>query len=438
MPVPGFLAAVVVAAMVVLPAVAGADASLVAAYAFDEATGTVATDASGYGNNGTISGATRVAGGKLGGALSFNGVNARVDIPDSNSLDLASGMTLEAWVNPATLAGKWRTVLIKEQPAALAYALYAGEDNARPSAHAFTSSEFDTRGTSSLPLNAWSHLAATYDGSTLRLYVNGTQVSSRAVSGAMVSSSGALRIGGNAVWGEYFQGLIDEVRVYSRALSAAEIQSDMNKSAAADTQAPTTPTGVTATLDGLDVNVTWNASSDNTGVTRYIVCRSDNRTVGTPDGSTLSAVDRRPPPGDFSYTVVAYDAVNNGSAASAPVSVTVPDVVPQVAITVPNEGARLYGSLNQLQASVIDDGGAKTLQFKRDGENFGPLISSSDPRNYPWLDFQVTFWTNGPYTFTAVVRDAAGHEVTSPPLHVIVDNGPPRSVAITAPTNGST
>ncbi len=72
------------------------------------------------------------------------------------------------------------------------------------------------------------HLAATYDGATQRLYVNGVQVSSRAQTGAMTTSASPLRIGGNGVWGEFFQGRIDEVRMYNRALSPAEIQTDMN------------------------------------------------------------------------------------------------------------------------------------------------------------------------------------------------------------------
>ena len=79
-----------------------------------------------------------------------------------------------------------------------------------------------------MPLNTWTFLTATYDGATLRLYVNGTQVSSKAVTGSMPNSSGVLRIGGNSVWGEYFAGLIDNIRVYNRALSVTEIQSDMS------------------------------------------------------------------------------------------------------------------------------------------------------------------------------------------------------------------
>ena len=68
----------------------------------------------------------------------------------------------------------------------------------------------------------------TYDGTTLRLYVNGTQVGSRPVSGSLLTSTGALRIGGNSIWGEFFQGRIDEIRIYNRALSPSEVLSDMN------------------------------------------------------------------------------------------------------------------------------------------------------------------------------------------------------------------
>ena len=77
-------------------------------------------------------------------------------------------------------------------------------------------------------MNAWTHLAATYDGSTLRFYVNGTQAASRAVTGGITSSTNPLRIGGNSVWGEWFNGSIDEVRIYNRALTPAQISTDMN------------------------------------------------------------------------------------------------------------------------------------------------------------------------------------------------------------------
>ena len=78
--------------------------------------------------------------------------------------------------------------------------------------------------------NQWTHLAATYDGTIQRFYVNGTQVAQRPLSGPIQVSSSPLRMGGNSIWGEFFQGRIDEVRVYNRALNATDIQTDMNRS----------------------------------------------------------------------------------------------------------------------------------------------------------------------------------------------------------------
>ena len=74
----------------------------------------------------------------------------------------------------------------------------------------------------------WTHVALTYDGATLRLFVNGVQVASTAAGGAIQASSNPLWIGGNNPYGEYFAGVIDEAQVYNRALAAAEVQTVMN------------------------------------------------------------------------------------------------------------------------------------------------------------------------------------------------------------------
>ena len=164
--------------------------------------------------------------GRFGSALSFDGVNDWVTVPDANSLDLTTGMTLEAWVRPS-VSGGWRTVVFKERPGGLVYSLYSSTDTGRPSGEVLTSTGVETRGPAALPTSTWSHLATTFDGSVLRLYVNGTLASSTTSAGSIATSTGVLRIGGNSVWGEWFAGLIDEVRVYNRALSAAEVQQDM-------------------------------------------------------------------------------------------------------------------------------------------------------------------------------------------------------------------
>jgi glucose/arabinose dehydrogenase/PKD repeat protein len=204
---------------------------LVAAYAFNEGSGTTTADVTGNGQAGTISGATWTTQGRYGNALVFDGVNDMVTVADSNLLDLTTGMTISAWVFPtAHGAGRWRNVIIKERPNGEVYNLYSNVDANVPQVWVDPAPDvwLDARGTSQLPLNAWSHLTGTYDGAVLRLYVNGVQVGSRAVTGSLLISNGALRIGGNAIWDEFFQGRIDEVRIYNRALTATEIQSDMN------------------------------------------------------------------------------------------------------------------------------------------------------------------------------------------------------------------
>src|SRR5205823_12924282 len=158
---------------------------------FGEADGTAVFDASGNGNVGTISGATRASEGKYGGALSFNGTDSWVTVADADSLDLTSGMTLEAWVYPTAIDG-WECVVLKEDSTDLAYALYAdnnGEDAGWPRRPIVSAREGDTTywtsGATQLDTDTWTHLPTTYDGTTLRMYVNGVQISSLTQAGSI-------------------------------------------------------------------------------------------------------------------------------------------------------------------------------------------------------------------------------------------------------------
>jgi len=216
----------------------------VLALSFNEVSGTTASDSSGNNNNGTIAGATRVTGQTgFGGALQFNGSSSIVNVAHSASLALSSGMTLEAWVNPSANAGSgandgWRTVIMKERAGVgMSYGLYGNDGDSNPSRPAgyINNGGTDKEATAgpAVPLGVWTHLAVTYDGTSIRLYVNGVLRSTTgSAGGGIAASTGALRIGGNTVFSipgtEYFAGLIDEVRIYNRALSAAEITADMN------------------------------------------------------------------------------------------------------------------------------------------------------------------------------------------------------------------
>ena len=238
------LAGLAAAALLLLTGTGTASAALVGAYGFEEASGTAVQDASSSANHGTIAGATRTASGRHGAALAFDGVNDWVTIADANPLDLTGAMTLEAWVNPVALAsGSWATVALKERSGNLSYALYANTDTNRPSGHAFIGGvDRDLRGTAAVAVGTWTHLAVTYDGANLRFYVNGTLTTTQARTGAITTGTGALRVGGNGSWGEYFNGRIDELRVYSNALTAAQIATDMATPIGAPTPDTTPPT----------------------------------------------------------------------------------------------------------------------------------------------------------------------------------------------------
>ena len=223
------------------PAVTIGVGGLVAAYAFEEGSGGATADASGNNNNGTINGAAWTSAGRYGSALSFNGTNSLVTVNKSTSLDLTSGLSLEAWVYPRALGG-WKSVLFKAQGTqGLSYVLQGSSGAAAVPSLGLSVAASNLMAPSPLPLNTWSHLAATYDGARMVLYVNGTQVASRAQTGQISSSTDPLTIGGNS-GGENFSGSIDEVRIYNRALSASEIQADMTTPVG--TQPPAAPTGL--------------------------------------------------------------------------------------------------------------------------------------------------------------------------------------------------
>jgi hypothetical protein len=418
-------------------------AGLVAAYAFDEGAGTTAVDASGSGNTGTVSGAIYVAGGKNGGALSFDGINDRVDIADAASLDLTTGMTLEAWVNPSAATG-YRTVLMKDVPGELSYSLYSsgsGSTDGKPNAWVrINTTSSGTSGTTALPLNTWNFLAATYDGGNLTLYVNGAQVATKAVTGTLRTSDNPLHVGGNPIWGEYFAGLIDDVRVYNRALSVAEMQADMTTPVGGPAESVPPSVSVTAPLGGTSVSGTVSvtaSATDNVGVAgvQFLL---DGAPLGTEDTAAPYSVSWNSEGsalGAHAITAVARDAAGNRTT-SAPVAVSVIDsAAPTVSITAPVGGSTVSGAVT-ISASAADNRGIAGVQFFLNGSPLGAEDTAA-PYSVNWDSSTVPF---GTYTISAVARDASGNQATSGAVNVTADNRPdvtPPSVSLTAPASGS-
>jgi hypothetical protein len=178
--------------------------------------------------------------GKVGGAFSFDGT-VHVEVPDSAELKPAQ-ITLEAWVFPTLFASGYQTIITRGSmagndprvPAALrTHAWYLGllsEANIVSAGRPHFRTSSDILRAPEIPLNEWTHLAASFDGATKRLYVNGVLIASRGGLSALVYDPAAVpvTIGSDFASGPFsdsllFQGRIDEVGIYNRALTSNEI-----------------------------------------------------------------------------------------------------------------------------------------------------------------------------------------------------------------------
>ena len=396
---------------------ANSGAGLVAAYSFDAGAGTSAVDSSGNGNTGTLANATWASGGKYGSALSFNGTNAWVTVNSSTSLALTNGMTVEAWVNPTTLGNAYRTVVFREQPGSEVYSLYANQSGnpQAPLGEVYVNGFKDASASTGLATGSWAHLAETYDGSSVRLYVNGTLVSTTAAPGSLASSTAPLRIGGNNIWGEYFGGLIDEVRVYNRALSAAEIQLDMSTSITpSDAQPPTAPGSLAANGALTSASLTWAASTDNVGVVRYNVYRS------TTSGFTPSVANRIAQPtgtsytdsglagGTYYYKVTAEDGAGNLSAPSNEASALVGDSTPPSAPGTLNASGGIGKATLSWGAATDNVGVVRYNVHRGTSSGFTPSAANriAQPTGTSYTD---TGLAAGTYFYKVTAEDAAGN-----------------------------
>jgi hypothetical protein len=201
-----------------------------AAYDFGDGSGTSASDASGNGLTGTIAGgASWTPSGQVGGAINFDGIDDRVTVGTSPLLNLVTG-TVEAWVR-FDMAGRWHGVLAKgnvNSDASHNYAIEIQDNNLVSCVIGNGSSSNVVRSTTQIAAQQFYHLACTWDGSQLRLYING--VLNRSVSQTMTPAGNTSPLyigqyGGNV---DRFDGVIDEVRIYNVALAQAQIQSDMS------------------------------------------------------------------------------------------------------------------------------------------------------------------------------------------------------------------
>jgi hypothetical protein len=171
---------------------------------------------------------------KLANPDQSDGVDDLATVLDSPSLDLTGGLTIEAWVKAADVKGRL-SILMKDGSEDLSYALY-GADPSKPNVSVLIGKNTRrAQGVRRLAVGAWTHVAATFDGMELRLYLDGVPSKTMKGKGAITPSAGVLRLGGKGLWGELFAGVLDEIRIYDRALTAEQVQVDMLRPVATGT-----------------------------------------------------------------------------------------------------------------------------------------------------------------------------------------------------------
>ncbi len=207
---------------------------LVAAYEFNGN----ANDVSGNGNDGVVNGATLTTDrfGNANSAYLFDGIDDYISAADSPTLDFSSShLSVSAWVNPAALSrgtherivGRWSGVGSEREFLLGLHPSNRFEFDLHPDGTTSLGTHVEVLSTTTLPLDTWIHVAGTWDGTTARIFVDGIEESSAPYSLGMIDGTKPLYIGtddGSDPPGNYnFDGSIDDVYIYNRALSASEV-----------------------------------------------------------------------------------------------------------------------------------------------------------------------------------------------------------------------
>ena len=176
------------------------------------------------GNSGRLQGTVNFATGEVGQAFKF-AANGYVQVPYNSNLDPTAGITVDAWVGPTSL--QQSALIINHRSAAndSGYTLeqHVGNDGKILWNVFVNGSSVSVISSSTLPIGFWTHIAGTFDGTVAKLYFNGVEVGSVNASGTINPSPGAdLEIGRNIVNNNMFDGSIDEVQLFNRALSGTE------------------------------------------------------------------------------------------------------------------------------------------------------------------------------------------------------------------------
>ena len=198
---------------------------------FEEGAGTVAADSTGNGNNADLLNGADWSPGRLGGGLDLDGVNDVAAIDNSPSLNgIGDELTVAGWTRRGTAQAGWRNLISRQLGTTGADQLFLAFKDGTPNFGVNTAGKGLTKvGSGSAGVNQWVHLAGVYDGTEMTLYVNGVERASTAKTGNLASSTRPLLVGANAngtdplAVSENLAGGVDEIELFSRALSPSEV-----------------------------------------------------------------------------------------------------------------------------------------------------------------------------------------------------------------------
>ncbi|MBU1038852.1 DUF2341 domain-containing protein [Patescibacteria group bacterium] len=197
---------------------------------FDEGYGTSTADSTTYLNNASINGATWLNQDQCisGRCFSFDGTNDYVSVPDANQIDFTNGITMSAWVklNSYTMGGaNTDRGAITIKASAYYMSVTAGTGKLASFFYGVDANHRDSN--TAIPLNQWTHVAITWDGSNIKWYLNGVLDKTYAATGTITTNGNALNIGmESAGYGRALNGFIDEVKFYNYGRNETQIKQD--------------------------------------------------------------------------------------------------------------------------------------------------------------------------------------------------------------------
>jgi len=215
--------------------------TVVAAWLFEEGAGATAVDSSGNGNDGAIEGGPGWANGMFGTALDFDGVDAQIIVPDSPSFELEN-ITMAAWINVRNYLDDQR--IISQEVDGDPYSTYSlmisgASDTNIEFRISLDNSRKRIASNAEIPLNQWTHVAATYDGANAVIYINGEIDKTEPQSGVLLNNDNPVYIGGSQFWvPRFIDGLMDDAALFNVALTQDDVRSLMNNGLADEIAGP--------------------------------------------------------------------------------------------------------------------------------------------------------------------------------------------------------